>query len=73
MLIIRLSKTGSKNKPFYRIVAIDKEKKVTGKNISIIGFFNPKTKESKIDINEYKRLTSNGAQVSLAVKKLLEK
>ena len=72
MIKIRLAKIGSKNRPFYRIVAIDNKKKVTGKYLAVLGFYNPLTKESKFNSEKYKAWVSKGAQVSKRVKKIVE-
>ena len=49
MIRIRLNRKGVKNKPFYRIVAIDSKKKRGGKALAILGYWNPKKNEIKIN------------------------
>lgn len=73
MVKIRLFKTGAKHKISYRIVAIDSKRKRDGKPLEIIGFFNPKTKPPsfKIKRDRLNYWVSNGAQTTLAVKKLI--
>ena len=74
MVKIRLSRTGSKNKPSYRIVASDSRCKRNGKTLAIIGFYDPKPSPPAIKINhqllEY--WINHGAQLTSAVKKLIE-
>ncbi len=71
MIIIRLSKKGSKNKPFYRVVATDKQKKVSGKFLEILGYFNPIKKEFRIDNALLEKWVSKGAKLSARIKKLI--
>lgn len=70
---IRLQRMGRKNRPFFRIVAIDEAAKRNGKALAYLGFFDP-TKESrriKVDKKELKQYLSVGAQPTEAVRKLL--
>lgn len=71
MIIIRLAKGGSKNKPFYRIVVSDKQKYVSGKFIEVLGFFNPIKKEVKYDIEKINKWISQGAGISKKVKEII--
>lgn len=75
MVVIRLSRRGTKHKPFYRIVAIDKEKPRESKYIELIGHYNPMNDpaEIKIDINKYNNWIKKGAKASQTVKSLLKK
>ena len=70
MIKIRLSRRGSKNKPFYRIVVIDKGKKNIGKPVEVIGTWNPYNKEFKIDKNRLNYWSGEGAQISTGLSKL---
>ena len=73
MVIIRLSRFGRKKAPFYRVIAVDSSKKTTGKYLQVLGTWNPAKKESKIDKDKVKIWIGKGAQISVGVKKLLEK
>lgn len=73
MIKIRLARGGAKNNPFYRIVAIDKKLKVTGKALDVIGTYNPANKKLSFDKEKYQKWVGVGAQVSQTVKKLSEK
>lgn len=44
MVVIRLSRGGSKARPFYNIVAADKRVRRDGRFIERIGFYNPLAK-----------------------------
>lgn len=71
---IRLAKIGKKNAPTFRVVVTKQRSKRNGKFIDIIGFFNPHLafEQSKIDEVKLDSWVSNGAQMTDAVKKLLE-
>lgn len=73
MIKIRLSRGGAKNQPLYRIVAIEKRRKGIGKNLEILGYYDPKKKSHKLNKENYNKWVANGAQVSTTVKKLIEK
>ena len=49
MVKIRLSKQGVKKKPFYRIVAVDERRKMGGKPLDILGYWNPVKDDLKLD------------------------
>lgn len=70
---IRLARMGKKNKPFYRIVAIDESAKRNGKVVENLGYYNPEKNSPKIKVNEksLKLWLSLGAQPTTPVRKLL--
>ena len=73
--MIRLARFGAKKKPFYRIVVIEKEKARNGRNIEVVGHYNPLTQPAKVHL-EYDRIThwtTSGAQLSDTVARLTEK
>jgi len=75
MLRIRLSRTGAKKQPSYRIVVADSEMKRDGRYVERIGYYNPRTEPLEYKINEDRALywLSVGAQPSDAVRRLLDK
>lgn len=73
MIVIRLARTGVRHKPFYRIVAIDERKKLATVPLEIIGTWQPSVDALAIDKKKLEAWVKKGAQVSAAVKKLLEK
>lgn len=73
MIKIRLAREGRKKHPKYRIVAIDERKKREGAVIDVLGFWIPKKREKKIDMDKLKRLRELGAQETQAVKNLISK
>ena len=73
MIKIRLSRLGKRNKPFYRIVAIDESKKREGEPREVLGFWNPVKKEFKINQEKLEDWLKKGAVLNQSVKNLLEK
>ena len=75
MVKIRLRRMGAKKNPFYRIVVADGRYPRDGRNIAILGYYNPLTEpaEIKVDAEEAKKWLANGAQPSETVKKLFKK
>lgn len=73
MLVIRLSRTGKKNTPSYRLVAADKKRAVKGKYLEILGFYNPisKPKVFQADKEKVESYTKQGAQISVTALNLL--
>src|SRR5262249_5844001 len=75
MVRIRLRRVGLKNQPSYRIVVADKESPRDGRYIEIIGFYNPRTEPSTMELKEDRALywLSVGAQPSETVERILNK
>jgi small subunit ribosomal protein S16 len=69
MVRIRLRRVGLKAQPSYRIIAADKEAPRDGRFLEILGFYNPRTNPSTVEVKEdrvYDWL-SKGAQPSDSV------
>lgn len=71
MVKIRLSKQGVKKRPFYRIVAVDERRKMGGKPLDILGYWNPGKDELKIDKKKLDDWLSKGAQLTTGTRKLV--
>ena len=74
MLMIRLARFGAKKKPFYRVVVIEKERARNGRNLEVVGHYNPLTTPAQV-VLRHDRVdywTKNGAQVSDTVKRLIK-
>ena len=71
---IRLTRKGTKKKPFYRIVVADSEAPRDGKFLEIIGTYNPLTDpaEVKIDPERLQVWLDRGAQPSDTVRSLIK-
>jgi len=72
---IRLTRGGSKKKPFYRIIAIDKRKKRDGAFLERLGYYDPMKEPSVIEIHmdKLEKWLGVGAQPSDTVKSLIER
>lgn len=73
MVVIRLTRVGKKKQAHYRIVVADSKRAVQGKFISILGWYNPHTKELQVKKDELKSWLDKGAQPSNTLAKLLKK
>lgn len=76
MVVIRLSRGGSKKRPFYNIVVTDSRNRRDGRFIERIGFHNPianeKQERTRIDAQRLNHWVSQGAQVSDTVARLVK-
>ncbi len=72
---IRLTRLGSKKRPFYRIVALDSATRRDGRALDYVGYYNPMVDpaEIKVDTDKVKTWLERGAQPSDTVKSLLKK
>jgi small subunit ribosomal protein S16 len=50
MLVIRLRRTGSKKRPFYRVVVTDSRAARDSSFVEVLGFYNPRTKPETLNI-----------------------
>ena len=75
MVKIRLTRTGAKKAPTYRIVVADSRYPRDGRFIEQIGYYNPLTApaEVKIDAEKAKDWMFKGAQPTETVKSLFKK
>ena len=76
MVVIRLARSGQKNRPFYHVVVTDSRNSRDGRYIERLGFFNPLAKGSeerlRLDAERIEYWQSKGAQPSERVAKLLK-
>lgn len=70
---LRLKRMGSKQNPFYRIVAADARSPRDGRFIETVGTYNPLKNPTEIKVDEEKALTwlNNGAQPTDTVRSIL--
>lgn len=70
---LRLKRMGSKQKPFYRIVAADSRSPRDGKFIETVGTYNPIMQPAEVKVNEELALKwlTNGAQPTDTVRNIL--
>ena len=77
MVIIRLSRGGSKNRPFFNVVVADSRNRRDGRFIERVGFFNPLAAEGqealRLELERVGHWQSKGAQLSDTVAKLVKR
>ena len=75
MVVIRLSRSGVKKRPFYQIVVADRRRARDGRCIERIGYFNPIAagKEIRLQLNQERAQywINQGAQPSERVQHLI--
>ena len=71
MLKIRLKRYGRKKHAVYRIIVIDSRKQRDSRALEEVGFYNPFTKEIKLNIPQINKRLCHGAQLSDTVKYLI--
>lgn len=73
MVKIRLTRAGSKNNTFYRIVAADVRAPRDGKFLDILGYYDPTREPNvvKLDREKYENWLSKGAQTTGRVRKII--
>ena len=70
---IRLARVGRTHDPHYHIVVMDSRKSRNGEFIEKLGYYNPFSKELKLNIEDINRWTGFGAQMTDRVKFLVKK
>lgn len=76
MVTIRLSRGGSKKRPFYHLTVTDSRSSRNGRFIERVGFFNPvargQEERLRVDQERIAHWVSQGAQLSERVSKLVK-
>ncbi len=76
MVVIRLSRGGSKKTPFFNLVVADSRNRRDGRFIERVGFYNPsasgQAEALRVDQERVKYWTGVGAQPSDTVKRLIK-
>ncbi len=72
---LRLSRWGVRGKPFYRIVAAEKQKPRDGRFLDIVGTFNPMVEPNKLNLLEdkVKKWLAVGARPTDVVRDLIKR
>ena len=75
MVAIRLTRTGAKKKPTYRVVVMDKRRARDSKTIEILGHYNPRPTPIELDLKRERvdYWLGVGAQPSETVKRLIKR
>lgn len=71
---LRLTRSGSKKRPFYRVVAINSGTRRDGRPLEFLGYYNPMTSPAEISIDKEKveKWLALGAEPSDTVRSLLK-
>lgn len=72
---IRLTRSGSKKHPFYRVVAINSGTRRDGRPLEFLGYYNPNVNpaEVKLDAAKIQKWVDTGAEMSETVRALFKK
>ena len=75
MLTLRLNRQGTKDRPYYKIVAVDSRKRRDGRYIEQIGSYNPMEDgvNYAVDLAKADDWVSKGAQPSDTVRDIIKK
>jgi len=73
--MIRLSRTGARKQPHYRVVVIEKERARNGRPVEVVGTYNPRTTPASIELKRERidYWVSKGAKMSDRVSKIVSK
>jgi len=73
MMKLRLKRFGKKFEASYRIVAVNSTSRRDGRPLAELGFYNPRTKETRLDVPAIVLRIKQGAQPTDTVRRILEK
>ena len=75
MVIIRLTRAGKRNRPYYRVVAIDHRSKRDGRPLELLGTYDPVATPVAIALQSERieAWQKNGARLSPAVRSLVRR
>ena len=73
MIKLRLKRFGKKREASFRLVACNSTSRRDGRPLEELGFYNPRTKETRLDTEALRIRLGQGAQPTDAVRTLLEK
>ncbi len=75
MLAIRLRRTGSKKRPFFRVVVTDSRTARDSSFVEVLGHYNPRTNPEKLTLNRerFDHWVKTGAVASDTVRTLVDR
>jgi small subunit ribosomal protein S16 len=73
MIKLRLKRFGKKNQSSFRLVAVNSTSRRDGIPLEELGFYNPTTKQTKLNTDGIRRRINSGAQPTTTVRSLLVK
>ena len=73
MIKLRLKRYGKKRETSYRIVAMNSDARRDGRPLEELGFYNPRTDETRLDLPRITKRLEQGAQPTDTVRDILRK
>ncbi len=75
MVKIRLTRMGSKKRPFYRVMAIDERKQRDGRPLEFLGTYDPRIDPAalNLDLDKIEAWVGKGAQLYDTVRSLVNR
>ncbi len=73
MIKIRLKRYGKKREVSYRIVAMESRARRDGRPLEELGFYNPRTDETRLNVPAIVKRLKDGAQPTDTVRSILQK
>ena len=75
MLVIRLRRAGSKNRPFFRVVVTEGKTARDGRFVEVLGHYNPRTQPETLEIDRARldHWVRAGAKLSDTVRTLVDR
>lgn len=73
MVKLRLKRFGKKKQPTYRIIAIESKSRRQGRPLEELGYYNPRTDETRLNVPAIVKRLQDGAQPSETVQGILKK
>merc|ERR1712113_241429 len=70
---IRFMRMGRRHRPFYRIIAVDSRKRRETEPLEFLGWYCPRTKETKLNSPSIKKWLNVGAQPSETLERLFKR
>lgn len=72
---LKLTRLGSKKRPFYRVVAANNETRRDGRPLEMLGYYNPMTNpaEVRLDMEKINAWIAQGAEATDTVRALIKK
>ena len=73
MIRLRLKRYGRKQRPTYRIIAIDARARRQGRALQEVGLYNPRTDQTHLDLLPILHLLKQGARPTKTVSHILQR
>ncbi len=73
MIKLRLKRFGKKGQSSFRIVAVNSTSRRNGEPLEELGYYNPRSKETRINAEVVRKRLNTGAQATETVTNLLKK